>query len=64
MIVLDKYYKDSKLEEWHHSFKNVRDLIRFMKKNKLFILGKGYKLEIKEFPDIDMPKFLFKKEEK
>jgi len=62
MILLEKYEGDTKLEGWSHSFRRIEDLIKFMKKNKLFILGKGYRLEIKEITDIKLEK-LFKKEE-
>ena len=62
MILLEKYEGDTKLEGWSRSFRRIEDLIKFIKKNKLFILGKGYRLEIKEITDIKLEK-LFKKEE-
>ena len=63
MIFLQKYYRGKKLEAWNYSFRGVDELIRFMKKNRLFILGDGYKLEIKQNSDIKI-KSLFKKEGK
>ena len=41
MIVLEKYEGDNKLETWTCSFGNMNELIKFMKKNKYYILGKG-----------------------
>lgn len=64
MIFLEKYDGDTKLEGWSHSFRGVDELIRFMKKNKLFILGNGYRVEIKQNSDIKIENYLFKKEEK
>lgn len=63
MILLEKYYKDVKLEGWTCSFERIEDLIKFMKKKKLFILGKGYRLEIKEIAEVKTKK-LFGEEKK
>jgi len=64
MIFLEKYDGDTKLEGWSHSFNGVDELIKFMKKNKYFILGNGYRIEIKQNPDIKIQDYLFKKEDK
>lgn len=62
MIFLEKYFEDTKLDGWSYSFKGIDELIRFMKKNRLFILGKGYRLEIREETDLKIQKYLLKKE--
>ena len=62
MISLEKYDGETKLEGWSHSFDGIDELIRFMKKNKFFILGNGYRLEIKEKNDFEILDYLFKKE--
>lgn len=64
MIVLEKYEGDNKLETWTCSFGNMNELIKFMKKNKYYILGKGYKLVIRETPDLKIPEYLFDRRKK
>lgn len=64
MIVLEKYEGENKLEAWTRSFSTINELVKFLKKNKYCILGKGYKIIIKELPDVKIPEYLFKKEEK
>lgn len=62
MIYLEKYQGETKLEEWTCSFNDVNELIKFIKKNKYFILGDGYKIEIKQNPNFNIREYLFKKE--
>ena len=62
MIFLEKYDDAGiKLEGWSNSFDGVDELIRFIKKNKDFILGNGYKIEIKEKTDFKFLEYLLKK---
>lgn len=63
MIFLEKYEGETKLEGWSCSFNGIDELINFMKKNKLFILGNGYRVEIKQNPDFKIQNYLFKKED-
>lgn len=64
MIFLEKYEGETKLEAWSRSFNGIDELIKFIKKNKLFILGNGYKVEIKQNSEIKIGEYLLKKEEK
>jgi hypothetical protein len=64
MIFLEKYEGETKLEGWSYSFNGIDELIRFIKKNKFFILGSGYKIEIKQNPDFRIQEYLLKKEDK
>lgn len=64
MIILEKYEGENKLEAWSRTFNGVNELIRFMKINKCSILGQGYKLVIKEYPNLKTSEHLFKKEGK
>lgn len=63
MIFLEKYEGETKLEGWNYSFSGIDELIKFMKKNKFFVLGNGYRIEIREQPDYKVLNYLLKKED-